>query len=1051
VRLQKSLNYESPEVLLRYYDFEEKINERNKTIEECNKIIEIYKTNDALTDSDIANWIICNVSKHPLPKLIKHEEIIDIIIPVYNGIEYFDALFGSLTRTDVKYNLFVIDDCSTDMRVSEYLRNLANKDSRVTIIENKENLGFVQSVNKVFDRTENHIALLNSDIDLPPYWLERLMHPILNKDKIASSTPFTNCGTLCSFPRVGEDNPLFESLSCDVIDSVFRQILPSYTEIPTGVGFCMGINKDVLRKIGYFDAETFTKGYGEENDWCQRAIQAGYKNVHVENLFVYHKHCGSFPTEEKNELIEKNSKLLSEKHPMYFADVAEYFLKNQLKTERDIIAMLLLSRHISRKQILVFDHNLGGGASMYLHNAIQEKLVDGDSVITVRYDVERRLYLFDYKCKDYVFAYSISRVEDIRYILANTGCHEIIINELVTYPKLYKLLSFIAKTKREYDAKLTMLLHDYFAVCPSVFLVNGKHSYCGLPDEKICGECFDRLFSELGYKGIGFWRAHWGDFLHSCTEIVAFSNASRAILEEAYGTMSNILVKPHNVDYIIKPGKSLKITNTINIGLIGFLASHKGFSIINEMLGIIEQKELNVRIILIGDSYGQIQHESFYETGAYRKESIPLLTMQNDIDIFFISSIWPETFSYTTEEAMKMEMPVAAFNIGAPAERLANYNKGVLIETIDAEAALNRIVEYYNDSIFDPEKQDRNIRILFIGEYISFSSRYRVEHFREQLLVEGISSDYIDKDELSEVEDEQYYAVVFYRCRFTMDMEIAVGRLKKRGKKVYYDIDDFIFSYNEIKDLAFLSGEEYKDFDKYSDDIWKGMSLCDGFITSTNNMKLAIQKEFPQKPIVINRNVASIEMASLSISARSNAMKATDKVTLGYFSGSKTHDADFEIISNVVIKLMDKYDNLHLMIGGCLNLPDAFEEYKDRVILSGFVDWRELPALIASVDINLMPLEDTFFHSCKSENKWLEAALVSVPTVCSINDELEPIIKNGVTGFLCHDEDEWETVLSKLIEEPNLREQVGKAASDVVFEKYITTVSGKDAMSFILM
>jgi len=282
-------------------------------------------------------------------------------------------------------------------------------------------------------------------------------------------------------------------------------------------------------------------------------------------------------------------------------------------------------------------------------------------------------------------------------------------------------------------------------------------------------------------------------------------------------------------------------------------------------------------------------------------------------------------------------------------------------------------------------------------------------------------------------------------------MEIAVGRLKKRGKKVYYDIDDFIFSYNEIKDLAFLSGEEYKDFDKYSDDIWKGMSLCDGFITSTNNMKLAIQKEFPQKPIVINRNVASIEMASLSISARSNAMKATDKVTLGYFSGSKTHDADFEIISNVVIKLMDKYDNLHLMIGGCLNLPDAFEEYIDRVILSGFVDWRELPALIASVDINLMPLEDTFFHSCKSENKWLEAALVSVPTVCSINDELEPIIKNGVTGFLCHDEDEWETVLSKLIEEPNLREQVGKAASDVVFEKYITTVSGKDAMSFILM
>ena len=58
--------------------------------------------------------------------------------------------------------------------------------------------------------------------------------------------------------------------------------------------------------------EIFGKGYGEENDWCQRAIKKGYKNLHVTNLFVYHKHGGSFPSEEKQRLISKNLTVLNQ-------------------------------------------------------------------------------------------------------------------------------------------------------------------------------------------------------------------------------------------------------------------------------------------------------------------------------------------------------------------------------------------------------------------------------------------------------------------------------------------------------------------------------------------------------------------------------------------------------------------------------------------------------------------------------------------------------------------------------------------------------------------
>jgi GT2 family glycosyltransferase len=78
----------------------------------------------------------------------------------------------------------------------------------------------------------------------------------------------------------------------------------------------MGINQQVWSTLGGFD-EAFGRGYGEENDWCMRAIQAGYKNIVASNLFIYHKHGGSFTSEEKEELCRSRSSP-TWKHPSSF-------------------------------------------------------------------------------------------------------------------------------------------------------------------------------------------------------------------------------------------------------------------------------------------------------------------------------------------------------------------------------------------------------------------------------------------------------------------------------------------------------------------------------------------------------------------------------------------------------------------------------------------------------------------------------------------------------------------------------------------------------------
>ena len=133
---------------------------------------------------------------------------------------------------------------------------------------------------------------------------------------------------------------------------------------------------------------------------------------------------------------------------------------------------------------------------------------------------------------------------------------------------------------------------------------------------------------------------------------------------------------------------------------------------------------------------------------------------------------------------------------------------------------------------------------------------------------------------------------------------------------------------------------------------------------------------------------------------------------------------------------MKKYGNVHLVVGGQIELSADFDELKDRVEKFEFVSWRKLPSLIANVDINLMPLEETFFHECKSENKWMEAALVKVPTIASWNHELANVIESGVTGYLCRENVEWEENLQKLIQSRELRNKIAENAHKRVLERY---------------
>lgn len=641
-------------------------------------------------------------------------QTIDIIIPVYNGFKYLEPLFDSLKKnTHAPYRLIVVEDCSTDSKVLPYLKKRAADFDKFLLIEKEQNSGFVKSVNMGIAEAKNHFVLLNTDVELPPNWLTRLMRPLIEDSKVASVTPFTNAGTICSFPEFLKDQEIFEDLTVDQVDAVFNKAKPleKAIELPTGIGFCMAINKKVADTIGVFDAETFGKGYGEENDWCMRAKDAGFKNVMAQNLFVYHKHGGSFEKEEKIKLNNENSKKLIARHPKYFERVGKFTNADPLKKYRDLSVLQLAAQIKEGDNVLVIDHNIGGGANIYRNRAIKKWLEKDDCVLVLQHQGEFPNLFVQLFFRKHQIGFSLSDTSEILSLINPWfPIQRLFINNLVSFPKPYTLLKLIERIKDDTNCHLTVPIHDYFPLCPSYNLIDYKWHFCGVPDKIAdCKECIKKVnYIPIASDDIENWRESWQEVLEIADEVICFSEASKILTKRAYPTLKNeILVIPHKVEDIPMVNFE-KEKGELVIGVLGTITTIKGGKILKEMADKLKLGQLiNIKIVVLGEIFDSSflgkTFDNLTITGKYKRDELVELVKEHEIDVFLIPSIWPETFSYTSEEIMKMNLPLAVFDLGAPAERTKKYDKGIIIEGTSGVAALQTLIDWYLEENGDEE------------------------------------------------------------------------------------------------------------------------------------------------------------------------------------------------------------------------------------------------------------------------------------------------------------------------------------------------------------
>lgn len=329
-------------------------------------------------------------------------------------------------------------------------------------------------------------------------------------------------------------------------------------------------------------------------------------------------------------------------------------------------------------------------------------------------------------------------------------------------------------------------------------------------------------------------------------------------------------------------------------------------------------------------------------------------------------------------------------------------------------------------------------------------TRYRVLNKVEQLESFGQKVWFVNNSSFELGYAEHASKIIIYRCGYSDKLAELIRLAKKYNKPVYYDIDDLVIDTKYTDQLSYtqnLSPKEKLNYDLGVNNYGKLLKLCDGAITTTHTLKLELQNY--QSKVLLNRNLASRELVDISKKVVKNYSVVSEIVKIAYFSGSIAHNENFELIKPAIIKVLQKYPTVELHLVGHLDIPKELKPFKKQIVFHDYVDWQVLPKMIADIDINLAPLVDTVFNRAKSEIKWIEAALVKVPTLASRIGSFSEMVQDGETGVLVTDST-WFENLEKIILSPKYRQAIGEKAYNFVIKNCVTDTHRDELIDWII-
>ena len=611
---------------------------------------------------------------------------VDIIIPIYNAFEDLQICLESLYKhTDLQKNrLILINDNSPDERIRPFL-DVQEKEN-VIVIHNTENKGFSNNINiGMSQSSDNDVILLNSDTILTKGWVEKIVACAYSKPEIGTVTPLSNNATLCSVPDLFEENVLPEWMSVDkAADIVEACSLRKYPRITVAHGFCMLVKREVINLIGNFDAETFGRGYGEENDFCNRAEQMGYIHVMCDDTYIYHSGTKSFVSKEKAKYIEEHQKILYDRYPKQMKANERHVQGNPNKLIGENVRRFL-DIYNGKQNILYWLHydfregteNNVGGTQMHVQHLVEGLRHEKNVFVAARSGeyLEVTAYVNE---NEYTYRFFIGEKEEY-FQYRNSQIATIAKNILSAFRIDLVHIHHVQSTSLDifYEAKkanipIVFTIHDFYSVCPDINLYNCDKKLCDKKENNICKECLEKkknIYKKNPY--IDLWRKNFAEVMELCDLIITPSNSTKGIINYYIPEMNTkVQVVYHGLDWeqqIPLHERKVKVDNNIVLAK-NKLKQNNNFLIFEGNIKVEKlEKETKRAAVEIQNETGQ----SFY---------IPVLLDENNHFKVYIPNkkieseksqliIW-----YLLDEQHKVKVDVICWNYKKSEEKNKKFN-----------------------------------------------------------------------------------------------------------------------------------------------------------------------------------------------------------------------------------------------------------------------------------------------------------------------------------------------------------------------------------------
>ena len=618
-------------------------------------------------------------------KILPERAGLAVVVPVYRGLAVTQSCLIALQAAlPAGARLIIVDDATPDALLADWLGGFA-RDNAAMLLRHARNRGFPAAANAgLLAAAGRDVLLLNSDALVPPGAIEALQNALYARPEIGSATPFSNEAAILSYPRSLGGNPAPDLAATIVLNRQAAEANGSeIVEIPTGIGFCLMLRHDCIAATGRLRPDLFVQGYGEENDWCQRARHRGFRHVAATGAYVAHHGGVSFGAAGP-ALNRRNGRLLELLHPGYFQMIRDFIGKDPLAAAREKFDLARFRAGQREKAVLLISHNHGGGVRRRVGAEMAQIRAQGHRPILMSPATPKKdtgypwpAQLTDDGPGDYPnlqFSMPGDAAALLQLLRAERIDHAVLHHGLGHHAALRGIAGLL-------PCPLDIVVHDYASFCPRVHLIGVENRYCGEPALAECGVCVARA----------------GDATDEClgpAELVARSArefaGARRILAPSADTARRLArhfpgvgaeVTPWEDDLapvVLAPPRNRRR----RIAVVGGIGIAKGARILLACALDANQRDLPLEFLIAGSSSDDetlLETGRVFITGAYQPEEAERVIAGLRADLAFIPSIWPETWCFTLSEAWRAGLYTLAFDLGAQAERITATGRGAVL------------------------------------------------------------------------------------------------------------------------------------------------------------------------------------------------------------------------------------------------------------------------------------------------------------------------------------------------------------------------------------